>query len=56
MPKHIALGMTMRHMTGSSNILGILNGLGRTSSHTTILEHDTHALATKQLERTGQSP
>lgn len=24
MPKHVALGMTMRHMTGSSNIVGIL--------------------------------
>ena len=50
MPKHVAIGMTMRHMTGSSNILGILNGLGHSSSHSTVLEHDT-ALATKQLER-----
>ena len=50
MPKHVAIDITMRHMTGSSTILGILNGLGHSSGHSTVLEHDT-ALATKQLER-----
>ena len=28
MPNHVALGLTMRHMTGSSSLIGILNGLG----------------------------
>ena len=27
LPKHYALGMTVRHLTGSSTIIGILNGL-----------------------------
>ena len=48
MPKHVALGLTMRHMTGSSSIIGILNGLGHSVSHSAVLEHDT-ALANKQL-------
>ena len=48
MPKHVALGLTMRHMTGSSSIIGILNGLGHSVSHSAVLENDT-ALANKQL-------
>ena len=48
MPKHDALGLTMRHMAGSSSIIGILIGLGHSVSHSAVLEHDT-ALASKQL-------
>ena len=48
MPKHVTLGLTMRHMTGSSSLIGILNGLGHSVYHSAVLEHDT-ALANKQL-------
>ena len=48
MPKHVALGLTMRHMTVSSSIIGILNGLGHSVSDSAVPEHDT-ALANKQL-------
>ena len=48
MPKHVTLGLTMRHMTGSSSLIGILNGLGHLVSNSAVLEHDT-ALANKQL-------
>ena len=48
MPKHVPLGLTMRHMTGSTSIIGILNGLGHSVSHSAVLEHDT-ALANNQL-------
>ena len=48
MPKHVSLGLTIRHMTESSSIIGILNGLGLSVSHSAVLEHDT-ALANKQL-------
>ena len=41
MPKHVALGLTMRHMTGSSSLIGILNGFGHLVSHSGVLEHDT---------------
>ena len=41
MPKHVVLGLTMRHMTESSCIIGILNGLGNSVSHSVVLEHDT---------------
>ncbi|XP_056090913.1 uncharacterized protein LOC130070521 [Rhinichthys klamathensis goyatoka] len=50
MPKHTALAMAVRHMTGSAQVIGILNGLGHCSSHSQVLEHDT-ALAELQLER-----
>ena len=48
MPKHVALGLTMRHMTESSRIIGILNGLGFLVSHSAVFDHDT-ALANKKL-------
>ncbi len=47
-PKHRALSMTVRHMTGSSQLIQILNGLGHSASHSSTLEHDT-ALAQRQL-------
>ena len=48
MPKHVVLGFTMSHMTASSSIIGMLNGLEHSASHFVVLEHDT-ALANKQL-------
>ena len=55
MPKHVAVGMTMRHLTGSSHIIGLLNGLGHSVSHSAVLEHDT-ALATLQNSRDSMIP
>lgn len=46
-PKSIALGTTLRHVTGSKYILNLLNGLGHTSSYDTILRVET-ALAYQQ--------
>lgn len=54
-PKHLALGMTVRHYTGSAKLIGLLNGLGHCVSHSTVLEHDT-ALALQQLERKSLVP
>ena len=48
MPKYVLLCLTMRHMTVSSCIIGILKGLEHSVSHLAVLEHDT-ALANKQL-------
>eukprot|EP00057_Strongylocentrotus_purpuratus_P015294 XP_011669768.1 PREDICTED: uncharacterized protein LOC105440883 [Strongylocentrotus purpuratus] len=50
LPKHSSLAMTVRHMTGSARLIGILNGFGHCSSHSMVLEHDT-ALAEQQLNR-----
>ena len=47
--KPVTLGLTMQHVTGSSNILEILNKFGHASCHSSVPEQDT-ALATKQLE------
>ena len=54
-PKHLALGLTVRHMTGSSKLIGLLNGLGHCNSHTSTLEYDT-ALAEKQIMNEGGIP
>ena len=47
-PKHLALGMTIRHWTGSSTLISLLNGFGHSVSHSTVLEHDS-ALASMEL-------
>ncbi|KAG8182862.1 hypothetical protein JTE90_002278 [Oedothorax gibbosus] len=54
-PKHLALGLTIRHLTGSSQLIGLLNGLGHCVSHSTVLLHDT-ALALKQLNENALIP
>ncbi|XP_070560592.1 uncharacterized protein [Ptychodera flava] len=54
-PKHLSLGMAVRHMTGSSSLIGLLNGLGHCISHSSVLEHDT-ALALQQLHSDGLPP
>ena len=41
MPKHVALGMAVRHLSGSAQIVGLLNGFGYSVSHSFVLEHDT---------------
>ena len=50
MPKHIAFGMAVRHLSGSAQLVGLLNGFGYSVSHSFILEHDT-ALAQQEFER-----
>ena len=47
-PKHLALGMAIRHNSGSSKLVGLLNGFGHSVSHSKILEYDT-ALAERQI-------
>ena len=41
MPKHILLGMTLRHLTGTADILTILNHYGHCQSYAKIMELDT---------------
>ena len=55
MPKQCSLAMAVRHMTGSAQLIGLLNGLGHCglghcSSNSQVLEHD-NALAHLQMER-----
>ena len=40
MPKHLALGLTVRHLTGSTKLIGILNGLGHCVSPTSVADYD----------------
>ncbi|XP_038062706.1 uncharacterized protein LOC119733191 [Patiria miniata] len=40
-PKHLSLAMTLRHLSGSSQLIGLMNGLGYCVSHSVALEHDT---------------
>ena len=41
MPKHLLLGMTVRHLSGSSQMINILNRFGHCASHSTLLELET---------------
>ena len=50
MPKHTSLSMAIRHLSGSSELLGLLNGFGYCVSHTSVLEHDT-AIALQEVEK-----
>uniref|UniRef100_UPI00358E324A uncharacterized protein n=1 Tax=Myxine glutinosa TaxID=7769 RepID=UPI00358E324A len=50
MPKHMSLAMTVRHLSGSAQLIGLLNGLGHSVSNSVILNHDT-ALATQEGRR-----
>lgn len=49
MPKQCSLAMTGQHMTGSAQLIGMLNGLGHGSSNSLVLEHYT-ALANLQIK------
>ena len=37
MPKHVALGMAVRHVSESAQLVGLLNGFGYSVSHDTAL-------------------
>ena len=41
MPKHVLLGMTVRHLTGRADLLTILNRFGHCQSYARIMELDT---------------
>lgn len=40
-PKHLLLGMSLRHITGSSKVVTFFNRLGNCVSHSTLLELET---------------
>jgi len=50
MPKHLLLGMSLRHLTGSADVPSILNRYGHCQSYDKVLELDT-ALAA-EVQRT----
>ena len=54
-PKHFSLGLTIRHLFGSSKLINILNGLGHCVSYGQVLEHDT-AIAELQLSQGKKIP
>ena len=41
MPKHILLGMTLRHLTGSAEVITLLNRFGHCVSYSMVLEIET---------------
>ncbi|KAK3735621.1 hypothetical protein QZH41_007397 [Actinostola sp. cb2023] len=41
MPKHLLLGMSLRHLTGSAEVVSILNRLGHCTSYSGLLELET---------------
>ncbi|XP_071812536.1 uncharacterized protein [Apostichopus japonicus] len=55
MPKHASLSMAIRHLSGSAQLIGLLNGFGHSVSHTNVLEHDT-ALGQQEIDRGNVLP
>eukprot|EP00745_Piridium_sociabile_P044813 TRINITY_DN95309_c0_g1_i8.p1 TRINITY_DN95309_c0_g1~~TRINITY_DN95309_c0_g1_i8.p1 ORF type:complete len:117 (-),score=28.27 TRINITY_DN95309_c0_g1_i8:260-610(-) len=47
-PKQLSLGLTLRHLTGSSKVVSLLHGFGHCPSNYFVVDHDT-ALAQQQL-------
>ena len=56
MPKHLLLGMTIRHMTGSAEIITILNRFGHCSSYSALLELETAMCKSVTERNTVLSP
>ncbi|CAL1293796.1 unnamed protein product [Larinioides sclopetarius] len=54
-PKHLVLGMTIRHLTGPAKLTGLLSGLGHSVSQSTILQLDTD-IALLQLKNQSLFP
>lgn len=54
-PKHLLLGMSIRHITGSSKLIHFLNRLGHCASHSTLLELET-AMCDSVNESTSNLP
>ena len=54
-PKSLALGLTVRHMTGSTHLLQILAKFGHCASSDTILSYET-ALAKYRVSQAGKVP
>ena len=55
MPKHLLLGLTLRHLTGSAEIVTLINHLGHCSAYSTLLELET-AMHDSNAEKTGTVP
>ena len=54
-PKHLSLGLTIRHWSGSSRLIELLSGFGHCVSHSVVLQYDT-ALAELQLNSSDIVP
>ena len=50
MSKHSSLAMAVRHLSGSAQLIGLLNGFGHCIFHTSVLEHDTD-LSKQEIQR-----
>lgn len=55
MPKHLLLGMTIRHLTGSAEIVTIVNRFGHCASYSYLLELET-AMCDSITDRVGILP
>ena len=54
-PKALALGLTLKHMTGSSHIVKLVSGLGHCCSYESVQRIET-AMAIKQVQNEQQIP
>jgi hypothetical protein len=54
-PKHLSLGLTLKHLTGSARICNLINSYGHCASDDTIKRYST-ALAMNRLQTSEQIP
>jgi len=52
MPKHVILGMSLRHLTGSAEVVSIINRYGHCHSYSKLLELETSLAYQAQLSDT----
>ena len=53
MPKHISLAMAVRHLSGSAQLIGLLNGFGYSVSHSFVLEIERSSTALPSCTHSG---
>lgn len=50
-PKHVVLGMTVRHLTGCSKLIDIISGLGHCMSSQAIINYDSDLTKYRSLQK-----
>ena len=55
MPKHLLLGMSVRHLTGSAELITVLNRFGHCASYSVLLELET-AMCSSTEQRQSATP
>ena len=56
MPKHLLSGMPVRHLTGSAELITVLNGFGHCASYSVLLEVETAMCSSREQRQSAIPP